>query len=85
MGARRNSNGGVTYNWYGGAARQVEIKALEDHGTFRMVLRKDVPKDEVCINGRFVYTTKHNPPEDGHAKTDAYVDARFCAKGSKVR
>ena len=52
-----------------------------------MVLRKDVPKDEVCINGRFVYEIKHMPLGDGHARTDAHIDdqsrvgARFCAKG----
>ena len=41
-----------------------------------MALRKDPPKDEVCINGRFVYTNKQKPLGDGHTKTDAYVDNR---------
>ena len=42
---------------------------------------------EICINGRFVYTAKHNPVKDGHARTDAYIydprrlDARFCVRG----
>ena len=61
-----------TYNCYGGASRQVEIEELEDHGVFRRALRKDVPKDEVCINGRFVYTTKHKPMEAGHPRTASY-------------
>ena len=53
------------------------------------MLRKDVHKDEICISGRFVYTSKHKPLGDGHARTDAYVDgrrrlgARFFAKGLK--
>ena len=51
-------------------------------------------KDEVCINGMFVYTIKHKPLEAGHPKTDAYVadqrmpDARFrlkCSQGELVR
>ena len=62
-----------TYNRYGGAARQVEIAALEEYGKFLMVLRKDVPKDEVGIRGRFVYTIIHKSLKDGHARADAYV------------
>ena len=27
-----------------------------------------VPKDEVCINGRCVYTIKHKPLKAGHTK-----------------
>ena len=44
-----------------------------------------VPSDEVCINGRFVYTAKRKPVKAGHTKTESYVDdqrrldARFCA------
>ena len=39
-------------------------------------LRKNVSKDEFCIDGRFVYTIKHNPAGAGNARTDAYVDAK---------
>ena len=48
---------------------------------------KAVPKDEVCINGRFVYATNHKPLTAGHARTDEYIDdiirldARSCVKG----
>ena len=48
---------------------------------------KDVPKDEACISGRFVYTRKRKTLKSGHARTDAYVDeqrrldARFCVEG----
>ena len=51
-----------------------------------MVLRRDGPTDEVCINGGFFYATKHKPLKAGHARVDAYVDgrgmldARFCVK-----
>ena len=53
-----------------------------------MVLKKDGPKDEVGINGRFVYAIKHKPLQAGHAKTEAYIDrqrrpdARFARKDS---
>ena len=53
---------------------------------FIRVLSKDCHKDEVCINGRFVYAIKYKPLKAGRAKTDAYVDnrrrleSRFCAK-----
>ena len=51
-----------------------------------MVLRAGVPKDEVCINGRFGYTSKHKPLKDGHARADGYIgdqrrlDSSFCVK-----
>ena len=32
----------------------------------------------VCRNGRFVYTTRHNPLKYGHTKTEAYLDGRRC-------
>ena len=54
---------------------------------FIRVLRMDVPKDECCINGRFFYSARHKPLNDGHARADAYIDdqswlgARFCVKG----
>ena len=51
-----------------GASRKVEIKALEEHGAFIRVLGKDVPNDEVCTSGRFVYTLKRKPLKAGHAK-----------------
>ena len=62
-----------TCNYYGDAARQVEIISLGCHGEFIMVLCRDVPRDGVCINGRFAYTTKQKPLGAWHAKTEAYV------------
>ena len=32
-------------------------------------VEKDVPKDEVCSDGRFVYTIMNKPLKDGHEKT----------------
>ena len=52
-----------------------------------MLLSKYVPRDGVCIDGRFVYTTKQKPSGEGHTKTEAYVDdqrrldSRSCVKG----
>ena len=40
------------------------------------MLNKDIHKDEVCINGRFVYTVKRNPLEGGHTRTTDYIDGR---------
>ena len=37
---------------------------------------KDAPSDEVCINGMFVYTMKHDSLHARHVKTEAYVDGR---------
>ena len=37
-------------------------------------VEKDVPKDEVCIEGSFVYAVKHTPFKAGHERTDAYTD-----------
>ena len=80
-----------TYKFRGGAAMDVEIIALEDRGAFIRVSSKDVPSDGVCIDGMFVYTSKHTPLQSGHSKTDAYVDdqrgldARFRAKGRSPR
>ena len=74
-GMRKEIPKGETSNCYGGAARQEAIKALEGHGPFIRLVRKDVPKDEVCINGRFVYAIKNKPLKDGHAETDAYIDS----------
>ena len=33
---------------------------------------EDVPKDEVCINGRFAYTIKRKPLKAGNVQTEAY-------------
>ena len=52
-----------------------------------MVSWKDSTKGEVCINGRFFYTIKHKPMNDGHTRTESYIDgrrwldARFCMNG----
>ena len=65
-----------TYNYYGDAPRRVEIAALGDHGPFSRVSSKDVPKAEVCINGRFVYTIKRKQSKAGHTRTNAYIDSQ---------
>ena len=83
-GARKEIPNGRTYNCYGDSERQIEIGALGWHGTFRALLRNDVPKYEVCINARFVYTIKHKPLEAGHSKTDAYIDGRGWP-GARIR
>ena len=57
-GMRKEIPTGETYNWYGNAERQVATEELEVRGAFLRALRKDVPKDEVCIDGRFCL---HNP------------------------
>ena len=47
------------------------------------------PKGEVCINGRSVYTAKHNSLNAGRAKTESYIEqgrrlaAIFFIKGSQ--
>ena len=71
-----------TYNWYGGAERKIEIRALVERGTFIWALSKDAPKGGVCINGMVVYTIKHKPLRVGHPRTDAYVDGR--RRGARV-
>ena len=58
------------------SARKVEIQALGEHGTFSMVTQKDSPKDEVCINGMFVYDMTNKSLKAGHTKTEAYVGVR---------
>ena len=73
-GAGREIQKEESYNFYGDDARSAEIKALEDHGSFTMVLSKDVPMGGVCIIGRFAYTMRHKPSEAGHTKADAYID-----------
>ena len=65
-----------TYNCYVEAEMKVKIGELGDHRSCIRALRKDVPKDDMCINGRLVYTIKHKPMQGGHAKTDAYTDNR---------
>ena len=51
------------------------------------MLRKDVPRDGVCISGMFVYTTKHNSSKACHAKSGSifgrptYVRCSFRVKG----
>ena len=46
----------------------------------------DVPKDELCINGRFAYTINHKslksgPVKQGHIDNQRRLCARFCVKG----
>ena len=77
-----------TYNYYGDDARKIEIKALGDHGAFIMFLRKDVHKDEVCVNDRFDYTVKQSaeswPCKNGLIyRWAAKVRCAFCAKGDR--
>ena len=68
------AQGEEKYNFFGDDDRGVWIKSLEDHGTFIRVLRKDTPKDGICLKGRFAYTTKRRPWKARRAKTEAYVD-----------
>ena len=55
--------------------------------TFVNVTKKDVPRNEVCINGKFAYAIKHKFVDAGHGKTEACIDnerrldSRFCVKG----
>lgn len=65
-----------TNSCYGGGAGEIERNALEEHGAFFRVLGKVLPKDEVCINGRFAYTIKRNSLKAGRAKTDAHIDTQ---------
>ena len=89
-GARKGTPKDETYNYYGDSERQVDIESLEDHGSFRRVLSKDVPKGEVCINGMFAYTIKRKQLKAGHTRTESYIEGkrrlggRFCAKGYQV-
>ena len=46
-----------TYRFYGDDARNVAIKALEDHITFITVSSKNVPRYGLRIDGCFVYKT----------------------------
>ena len=50
-----------TYNKYGGAARKIEIEAIEKHGAFIRISPGQVPIGESLIEGRFVYAIKINP------------------------
>ena len=43
---------------------------------FIMLTSKDFPSDGVCINGRFVYATKHKQLRESRAITEAYMDDR---------
>ena len=54
----------------------IEIWDLEEPGAFTMVLRKDVPMDAACSDGRFVYIIKHIHVEAGHTKTDTHIANR---------
>ena len=47
------------YSPYGEADRKVEINASAGHNTFIMILQGDVPKGEVRLDGRFVFTANH--------------------------
>ena len=49
-GTRKEILNGETNNCYGDASRQVAINALEEHGEFAKLLKKDVPKDDVCVS-----------------------------------
>ena len=83
---RREIPEGGTSNCYGDTERLEGLHDLEWHNTFARVMGEGVPKDEVRINGRFVYTRKHKPLKAGHVKTDAYIenrrrlDSRFARK-----
>ena len=46
-----------TSNCYGGTEIRAVVKNMEEHYTFRNNNEKDVPKDEVRINGMFARDT----------------------------
>ena len=75
-GMRKEIHKGWTNNCYLDSARRLGVKSLEEHWEFIMVLKRDVPKGEVCINWRFVCEIKHKPSKDAHVKTDAYIGNR---------
>ena len=83
MGEKRNYEG-RNYNIWG-RYRNAEMKALEEHGTFVRILKSEIPKGSVSIDGRFAYNTQSNPLHAGHARTESYrcrkkADSRFCAQ-----
>ena len=49
-GMRKENMQAGTNNCYGDAARQVGMEALEGNVLFIRVLKKDAPKDEVCVS-----------------------------------
>ena len=91
MGRKETQRGG-TYNSSGNSERKLGIQALEERGASIRVAnaKEDVPKDEVCITGWFVYTMKNEPLQAGRSKTGAYIDHerrlddRFFANGCQV-
>ena len=74
------------YNSYGVASRSVEINDFVENNTIVRVLNDGVTQGEVCIDGRFVYTTRRKSLKEGHTKPESQIDdgrrsdARFCAK-----
>ena len=70
-GARNEIPKEDTSNFYGDSDGIVGIGALVAHNTSVMVTKRGVPKDEVCINGGFVYAIKHKRHE-----------GRTCKNGS---
>ena len=57
-----------SYNCYGNAGRQIEIGDLGEHGAYIRAPRRNPPKDEVSINGRFANAIKHKPLKAGNTK-----------------
>ena len=67
--------------------REIEIGAIEKHGTFVRIPFGRIPIGESLTEGRFVYAIKINPFRREYEKTSAYLDenrklgARFCVEG----
>ena len=50
-------------------AKKAEIRSLSERGTFKVILREDIPRDGNVLSGRFVLTLKST--EDGMIKHKA--------------
>ena len=60
-------------------AKKQEIKNLLQHGTFKVILQEDIPKDGNVLPGRFVLAIKSSV--DGRIKYKArYVIGGHCYK-----
>ena len=69
---RKEIPGGETHNFYGDDAMDIEIQSVRREWGIYNGIRKNVPRDGGCINGRFMYTTKRKPLKAGHTRTEAY-------------
>lgn len=64
--------------------KRAEIRALFDRGTFKIILRKDVPPDAKILAGRFIASTillVIKSTENGQTK----FKARYVISGHRAR